>query len=715
MKESGYVYLNRDLSWLSFNHRVLKEATDKSVPLYSRISFLSIFSSNLDEFFRVRMPAIFAFTSIKGKKTNLREDYPKDLVYLVHTTIQEQLEEFGKILSEEILPELKSHNICLYYGDRVKHEHKDVVREYFLSKVLSFLQPVILKPENPAEVFLENNALYFIVDIEAAEQPGTHTYALLNIPSSNLPRFTELPKIGNDFYLLFLDDVIRENLQEVFPRFIIHGAYSIKLTRDAEMVLEDEFTGDIAEKIEKQLEKREIGHSTRFLYQGSTPETVKDFIKNYFGLRDEEMVEGGRYHNLKDLGNLPNPSAEKLKYPDWPPVHHPGFHNHRSIFQSISEEEKVLHLPYHNYNYILRFFNEAAIDPYVKEIYVTLYRVAADSHIVNALMSAARNGKKVTVFVELKARFDEANNLKWSKKMKAAGVKIINSIPGLKVHAKLALVKRHSPETGTQHYSFMATGNFNEATGRFYTDHVFFTSSDEMSSELEIVFNYLQSRKQPRDFGKIHFRHLLVSQFNMIENFSALIDREIDNARKGLPAAITIKLNNLQERNMIAKLYDASNAGVRVTLLVRSICCLAPGIRGQSENITVHRIVDRYLEHARVFVFHNNGNQEYFMGSADWMNRNLHSRIEVCFPVYNKQLCSEIEEILNLQIKDTRKAVLVQVEKSLDTIINQPIPHRDGEEPIAAQESVYAFVKALSAPVSSVSNGNGVRSELTSA
>ena len=712
MKDNAYVYLNRDLSWLSFNHRVLMEAVDKSVPLYSRISFLSIFSSNLDEFFRVRMPAIFAFTSIKGKKTNLREEYPRDLVYQVHQTIQNQLEEFGRILTNEILPELRSHNINLYYGDRVRHEHKDVVREYFLSKVLSFLQPVILRPESKAEVFLENNALYFIVDVEAADQPGVHTYALLNIPSANLPRFIELPKIGNDYFLLFLDDVIRENLQEVFPRFIIHGCYSVKLTRDAEMNLEDEFTGDIAEKIEKQLEKREIGHSTRFLYQGNMPGNVKEFIKEYFSLRDEEMVEGGRYHNLKDLGNLPNPSEAKLKYPDWDPVPHPGFHNHRSIFQSIAEEEILLHLPYHNYNYILRFFNEAAIDPNVKEIYVTLYRVAADSHIVNALMSASRNGKKVTVFVELKARFDEANNLKWSKKMKAAGVKIINSIPGLKVHAKLALVKRLTPG-GMQHYSFMATGNFNEATGRFYTDHVFFTSNAEFANEMEGVFNYLQSRKQPGEYGKIQFRHLLVSKFNMIESFSELIDREINNARKGRPARIIIKLNNLQEKNMISRLYDASNAGVEINMLVRSICCLAAGIKGQSENIKVHRIVDRYLEHARVFIFHNNGNPEYYMGSADWMNRNLHSRVEVCFPVQNKELCTELGEIIRLQLEDKRKAVFVEADQDLNRIINRPIPLRDGETPQAAQELIYAYVKSLAVPVTANDNGANTETEFS--
>jgi polyphosphate kinase len=319
-----------------------------------------------------------------------------------------------------------------------------------------------------------------------------------------------------------------------------------------------------------------------------------------------------------------------------------------------------------------------------------LYRVAADSHIVNALISAAKNGKKVTVFVELKARFDEANNLRWSKRMKAVGIKIINSIPGLKVHAKVALVRRVENKEWNN-YSFLATGNFNEATGRFYTDHVFFTANKDFGQELEWLFEYLQSRKQPAEYMKIPFRHLLVSQFNMVKRFEKLIDREIKNAKKGRPAKIIIKLNNLQERKMVEKLYEAAKAGVKVQLLVRSVCSLAPGIENQSENISVIRIVDRYLEHARVFVFHNNGEPLYYMGSADWMNRNLHSRIEVVFPVYDAVLRKEINHILTLQLRDNEKAV-----RLISTLENQRIQLPTGESSIAAQESIYNYVKELS-------------------
>lgn len=689
MDKEQYTYLNRDLSWLSFNYRVLMEAADASVPLYSRISFLSIFSSNLDEFFRVRMPSIYAFTSIKAKKTTIRDDYPQELLQQVKETVHGHLEDFGKILKDQILPSLKENNIHLYYGDKIHSEHQEIIRDYFLSKVLSFLQPVILTKENQDIVFLENNHLYFIVEMETLNQPGNRVTAVLNIPSEHLQRFSELPKINEQHYILFLDDVIRENLKEVFPGFNIQNAFSIKMTRDAEMNLEDEFTGDIADKIEKQLEKRDVGHSTRFLFENSMPQETREFVRKYFSLREEEMVEGGRYHNLKDLGSLPNPSDKKMTYDNWPSVYHPGFNNHQSIFNTIEKKDRLLHQPYHSYNYVLRFFNEAAIDPFVKEIYVSLYRVAANSHIVNALMSAARNGKKVTVFVELKARFDEANNLRWSRKMKEAGIKIINSIPGLKVHAKIALVKREE-EKKSQYYSFLATGNFNEATSRFYTDHVFFTANSEFSHELEQLFFYLQSRMQPKEYGKLKFNYLLVSQFNMVKQFREKIEREMEHARAGRAAHIIIKLNNLQERDMINYLYAASNVGVKIQLLVRSICCLDPGVPGQSENITVHRIVDRYLEHARVFMFFNDGQTEFYMGSADWMNRNLHSRVEVVFPINDRMLCEEINHILQLQLSDNKKAVYFKSDLS-----NERIIAKNSEPFISAQEEIYRFIKSI--------------------
>ncbi len=678
-------YLNRDLSWLSFNGRVLQEAADPSVALYNRFLFLSIFSSNLDEFFRVRMPAIFAFSGLTTKKISLEEEYPAGLVQQVQQTIQLQQEEFGQILRDELIPALKNHQIYFCYDEPLPVHHQSAVRDYFLSTVMSFLQPVYINRIPPGSVFLDNNALYFILESASVENPEDPEFILLNIPSSVLPRFLELPAGEGWSSILFLDDIIRACMNDVFPGKTIKGAWSVKLTRNAEMNLEDEFAGNLAEKIEKQLEKRDAGPATRLLVDGAMPEKVRQFVLHFFELDQREIVTGGKYHHLKDLAAIPVSKRMDLSQDAWLPLPHPGFDVQVPVIESIRKADQLLHLPYHSYHPVLRFFNEAALDPRVREIYITLYRVAPDSHIVHALMSAARNGKSVTVFVELKARFDEANNLKWSKKMKAAGIKIISSIPTLKVHAKVAMLRRE--ESGQLvDFCYLGTGNFNELTGKFYTDHGFFTASKAVGQELSLLFSYLLSGKQPEAYGKIPFHHLLVSQFNLVRKFDKLIRQEINRAREGKPAGITIKMNNLQERSMIDRLYEASRAGVKIQLLVRGICCLAPGVEGQSENITVTRIVDRYLEHARVFVFHNDGEPVYIMGSADWMNRNLHNRIEVCFRVEDPRLKSEIATILELQLNDNCKAGYLTSQLENKRVKN--------ESPrLQAQEAIYQWLK----------------------
>ncbi|HOZ68173.1 MAG TPA: polyphosphate kinase 1 [Chitinophagaceae bacterium] len=684
MNTERNIYLNRDLSWLSFNGRVLEEAADPTVALYNRFLFLSIFSSNLDEFFRVRMPAIFAFSGLTTKKISLEEEYPAGLVQQVQQTIQLQQEEFGRILRDELIPALKSHQIYFCYDEPLPVHHLAAIREYFLSTVMSFLQPVFIHRIPPGSVFLENNALYFILESESGERPGEPEYILLNIPSAALPRFLELPAGEGWSSILFLDDIIRACLTDVFPDRTIQRAWSVKLTRNADMNLEDEFAGNLAEKIEKQLEKRDAGPATRLLVDGAMPERARLFVLSFFELDQREIVMGGRYHHLKDLAGIPVAKRPGLAEEAWPPLSHPGFDLQVPVIESIRKGDQLLHIPYHSYHPILRFFNEAALDPAVREIYITLYRVAPDSHIVHALMSAARNGKSVTVFVELKARFDEANNLKWSKKMKAAGIKIISSIPTLKVHAKVAMLRRM--EKGEMvDYCYLGTGNFNELTGRFYTDHGFFTASKAVGQELQLLFSYLLSGKQPEVYGKIPFHHLLVSQFNLVRKFDKLIRQEISRANEGRPAGIIIKMNNLQERSMIDRLYEASRAGVKIQLLVRGICCLAPGVEGQSENITVTRIVDRYLEHARVFVFHNDGEPVYIMGSADWMNRNLHSRIEVCFKVEEPRLKSEIATILDLQLKDNCKASYLIPQMENKRVLNDAPRFQ-------AQEAIYQWL-----------------------
>ncbi|SHN43411.1 polyphosphate kinase 1 [Chitinophaga sp. CF418] len=681
---------DRDLSWLSFNYRVLCMAKNEEVPLYERIKFLSIFSSNLDEFFRVRMPAVLAVNKLLHRNPEAAgEDIlSQDTLPAIQREINRQLGEFGRTLTGQLLPALRSHNIHLYYNESLHTLHLEHLREYFLTRVLSFLQPLWLRKKKPEEVFLENNQLYFVVSLTEDSKPDMLQYALVNIPSAALPRFIELPALENVYYIAMLDDVIRENVGFLFPGYTVAGCYSIKITRDAETDL-NELASDILEQVETMIQKRELGIPTRFLYDAAMPLALQKLLSVYFHILPEEMVEGGRYHNLKDLNDLPMPvKLPAFSYPKQPSIQVPVLEEAPRLLDEVAKRDILLHAPYQRYDYILRFFNEAAVDPNVQEIYITLYRIASSSQIANALISAAHNGKQVTVFVELKARFDEANNIRWAKKMKAAGVKIIYSIPGLKVHAKIALVKRRRGYKW-DYAGLMATGNFNETTARFYTDHVLMTAHPGITQELELLFLYLQAREQPGKYKFLTFQHLLVAQFNMMDRFKELIGREIENARAGKPAKITIKLNNLQEKEMIASLYAASQEGVQIDLIARSICCLMPE-QPESSNIRVRRIVDRYLEHARVFIFHNNGNEEVYMGSADWMNRNLHRRIEVCFPVYDPQLQEQLKEIIRLQLADNTNAVKLDAE-----IRNIDIVPEEGATRVNAQQAIYQYIQSL--------------------
>lgn len=675
-----FSFFNRDLSWLSFNERVLQEAANHQVPLRERISFLSIYSSNLDEFYRVRIPALMALHRMHQKDAMAKYQKAEyaDVISEVRDTIAHQLEEFGRILTGSVLPGLRSHGIHLLYGEPLPEAVCAKATTYFFSQVLAFLQPVLLKKN--ATFFPENNKLYLAVLTEGAE--GEEGVIIVNIPSDQLPRFHTVECDG-ELYILFLDDIIRAFAPDIFRSVTVKGCYSFKITRDAEMELEDEYSGDIAEKIEKQVQKRDRGLATRFLYDPRLPLKWAEKIIIGSGVGNAIIVEGGLYHNLKDFSALPVKRKELL-YPRLPSMEPDSCRDKELLLDQLIRKDILIHTPYESYGTVLRFFNEAAIDEAVTEIAVTLYRVAKDSRIVNALISASKNGKKVTVFVELKARFDEVNNLNWSKKMKAAGIKIIYSIPGLKVHAKVALVKRVSAGV-TTYFGLLATGNLNESTARFYTDHVLLTSNQVLMLELEQLFQFLTKRERPTENTGLTFQHLLVAQFNLQDRFLQLIDREIEHARAGHPARITIKLNNLEERVLISKLYEASNAGVAVRLIVRTICCLVPGVPAMSANITVKRIVDRYLEHGRVFVFLNGGKEEVYMGSADWMNRNIYRRIEVCFPIYTEALRAEMLDLLDIQWRDSLQAVWIN-----DRLQNVPIP--PSEEPLQSQVAIYDYL-----------------------
>lgn len=674
----NYTYFNRDLSWLSFNERVLMEAESTAVPLLERIKFLSIYSSNLDEFYRVRMPVLMALDNADDR-SGLHNPY-----FRAQFLINQQQERFGHLLANQLLPALKENHIHWLYNEAIPECIEDQVAAIFFNEVLAYIRLFSVEKDDDG-FFAENNKLYQAVIL--SDGTGTERLELITVPSDSLPRLFAV-NTPEQKYVVFLDDIIKNNLNYLFPGEAVEGVFNIKITRNAELNLREEVDEEITAALEKELKKRDLGFATRFLCQ---PGIALRFLYKMIytlNLSKASIVQGGYYHNMKDLNSFPLQDAG-LSYPKWPSHQSVILKKEETLFDLILKKDIMVQVPYQNYDPVLRFFNEAANDIFVVEISVTLYRVADNSRIVNALMTAAKNGKKVSVMVELKARFDEANNIKWASRMKAAGVKIIYSNVDMKVHAKVALVKRTIRDQS--HYiGLLATGNLNESTARFYTDHILLTAHQPMLNELQLLFGFLsKKKKKPLAEDQINFKHLLVAQFNLQQQFLTLIDQEIQNAAKGLPAGITIKLNNLEEKILIAKLYEASAAGVKICLIVRSICCLIPGIAGQSENITVKRIVDKYLEHGRVFIFHHNGEEKVYMGSADWMNRNIYGRIEVCFPVYDPALKAELLAIIHLQAGDTVQAVELNEE-----LQNNYIKEQHG---IRSQEAIYGLLSKTDA------------------
>ncbi|NCI45895.1 polyphosphate kinase 1 [Sediminibacterium soli] len=672
--------INRDISWLEFNLRVLQEAADASVPLYERIKFLSIFSSNLDEFFRVRYPYITTLSKLNKKiRKQAGSEAQEDITGEIQQEINRQLDLYGEILQREILPELQKNRIVFYYSTSVRPEHLAEIRELFLSKILSFIQPIYLDPQKNHRFHPENSKLYLFVSIKGKE-PGTLQHGIVNIPSDKLQRFYVLSPIDGYEYVVFIDDIIRLNMSFLFPGSEIQGIYSIKFNRDSEIFLDNELSGDILLRIEKEVKKRDLGAPSRFLYEANMPRNVQFLIAGLFNLNFDEMFAGGHYHQLSDLASFPK-FNRNLLYPARKQLLLPELQDTADIFNLLHTKDILLHLPYQSYNPVLSFFNQAAVDTDVTEIYITLYRVASESHIINALISAARNGKKVTAFVELKARFDEYNNIRWSKEMKKAGVNIIYSLPSIKVHSKIAVVKKNSQQQALS-YALLSTGNFNEITAQFYTDHVLMTTNPGIVQEMLLLFKLLQREHSERTRARHSFEKLLVSRFNMKEQFEKLIDGEMQKIKTGKKGLIRIKLNNLEEPNLINALYQAAEQGVEVQLIVRSICCMQPGA---GSNITIKRLVDRYLEHSRLFLFGDDVHAEVIMGSADWMNRNIHHRIEVCVPILSPDCKKELLDYFNMQWNDNAKT----------TLIGAKDPNRTNGHTVAyaAQQVIYDYLQ----------------------
>ncbi len=651
--------IHRDISWLSFNHRVLQEAEDPAVPLFERIKFLAIYSSNLDEFFRVRAAHHRNLMRL-GKKTQKKLEFsPKHVIKDILEIVNEQQEKVSHIFETQIIPDLKRNGIRILRRLDLNDEQQHFVEEYFSDNLLPFVQPVLLV-KGMVRPFLNNAELYLSLHLKRKGKPNSQSeFAIVKVPSDYSPRFVEIPKAEDGHDIIILDDIVRHNVSLFFPGYDIIDTYSIKLTRDAELYIDDEFQGDLISKIKKSLNKRNVGPPSRFVYDRDMPKNLMAFLMDTFELDFADIIREGRYHNNFDFFKFPSFGNEHLKNNPLPPIPYDELEKVDDFFGAIKAKEHLIHVPYQSYDSVVRFFEEAANDPDVTHIKIVQYRVARKSKIMNAMIKAVKSGKQVMVFVEIKARFDEEANLKWGEKLEQAGVQVFYSFPGLKVHSKLALIRREKNGVG-ELYSYLGTGNFHEGTATVYSDLGLFTSDERLTSEVARVFNFLETVKLPQT----EFKHLLVGQFNLRSSLMNKIEREIKHAKAGHKAHMILKMNSLEDLEIIQKLYEASNAGVKIDLIVRGICCLVPQIKGYSENINAISIVDRYLEHARIFWFKNHKENELYLSSADFMKRNLSYRIETAFPIYNEEIKSEIKSFLDLQLTDNVKARILDKKRT---------------------------------------------------
>ena len=684
--ENSYQYFKRDLSWLSFNYRVLLEAEDDTLPIYERIKFLSIYSSNLEEFYEIRVAEHRGVIMKKNYSEESAAEAEETLAAITRE-VNRQQRDYYRIFSEKILPELNRQNVYLYQNEKPEPFHDEFVHNFFNEEVFPFLSPVMIQAGD-IRTFIRDRRLYLVIRMikrsKRMNEPGfvpEYHYALMKIPYAKVPRFIELPQHDGKYYIMFIDDIIRANLQNVFPGYIIDGCYSIKISRDADIYLDDESRANIVENIRKKVKKRKIGAVCRFVYDRAMPQDFLDFLVDAYRIDRRELVPGDKHLNMEDLRHLPNPnqSVRPIKKPQ--PMKLTCLDERESIFRYVEKKALLLHYPYHSFDHFIHFLYEAVHEPTVREIMVTQYRVAENSTVINTLIAAAQNGKKVTVFVELKARFDEENNLATAEMMKAAGINIIFSIPGLKVHAKVALVLRRDKEgRKLTSYAYISTGNFNEKTATLYADSGLFTCNPVIVNDLHNLFRTLQGKENPV------FHRLLVARFNLIPELNRLINHEIELARQGKQGRIILKMNALQDPAMIDRLYEASQAGVEIDLIVRGICCLIPG-QEYSHNIRVTRIVDTFLEHARVWYFGNGGDPLVFIGSPDWMRRNLYRRIEAVTPILDGRLRRELTDMLELQLSANRKACWV------DNQLRNIFKRKPGNDDVRAQYDFYEYLK----------------------
>lgn len=681
--------IDRDISWLYFNHRVLQEAMNINVPLYERIKFLAIYSSNLDEFFRVRIAFLRRLKLLEKtrRKELLPEKIkPKKILEAIKNIVHEQQILFGEVFRQQILPGLEKEGVYLVSNEHYTTEEQTYATQLFKENILNYIKALPLEKGSEIPI-LEDKVLYFIVEFKTDHAP-----CIIKIPTQYLGRFIVFPRQGNDYRVTFLDDIIRHNLSEYFSDKSIAGVYAVKISRDAELYLGDELDIDLVEQITESLVKRQSGTPTRFLYDNQMPQTLIEQLQNLLNIKDEDLTPGARYHNFHDFFKFPHLIQNHLLQDcPLPPLPHYQILEGNSIIEKMHHKDIMLHFPYQRYDYVLQFLREAAYDKQVKQIKITLYRVAEQSEVAKTLIEAVKQGKQVTVFVEAKARFDEASNLYWGKELQKAGAKVIYSFPDIKVHSKILLVIKEEAEK-RKYYSYIGTGNFNEKTATLYSDHALLTYDQKIGKEVHQVFYLLERRILiPRT------ERLLVSPFSIRTKFEKMIQREIKNAQKGLPAYMIIKMNSLEDADIIEKLVEASQAGVKIKMIVRGICRLVPHIKGYTDNIEVISIIDRFLEHARIYIFCNGGDEKMYMASADWMLRNLDRRVEVAVPIRDRDLYKELRDIINIQLADNQKARLIT--KSQDN----PYKHKLSiEQAIRAQHEIYNYLKKINAQPSKV-------------
>ncbi|MDT0690677.1 polyphosphate kinase 1 [Salegentibacter sp. F188] len=685
-------YINRELSWLQFNSRVLQEAEDETVPLIERLRFLGIFSNNLDEFFKVRYATVKRI-DLAGKagKSALGGIKASKLLEKITEIVIRQQSESLKIL-DDIQTRLRQHNINIIKENEVSESQEEFIKEFFLSKVSPALVTIILNdlPEIPS---LKDSAAYLAVKMVMEEEVPKHgitqlidrsvkekKYILIEIPKS-IERFVVLPEEEGKQYIILLDDLIRFNLNRIFNIFDYESitAHMIKITRDAELDIESDLSKSFIDKISSSVKDRIKGDPVRFVYDMNIDEDTLTYLMNKMGIDStDSIIPGGRYHNRRDYMNFPSLGPRELYYEVRDPLPIPGLILQASLLSGIAEKDFLLYTPYQTFSYTVKFLREAALDPKVKTIKITIYRLAKISHIASSLINAVKNGKKVTVQIELRARFDEVANIRYAEQMQQEGVNLIFGVPGLKVHCKACVIEREE-EGKTRRYGFLSTGNFNESTSRVYTDYTLFTADPEILKEVNKVFDFFET-----NYKVNKYKHLLVSPHYTRTALMGLIQREIDAAKKGVYAEIKLKLNSLSDYKMIDKLYQASSAGVKIKLIVRGICCLIPGVKGMSENIEAISIVDKFLEHPRLYIFENSGNPKVYISSADWMTRNMDQRVEISCPIYDEDIKKEILETFEISWKDNVKARIFDGEQTNKR-------RKDEKPPLRSQFALYDY------------------------